>query len=284
MGSFKMKKNILSLLSLIIVILLMPVLFAQPAEKIPNTVALDDVLASFVDDDGMVDYRGLLQNREKLLDYYTSLASVNGAEYGTWSPKKKLVLWINAYNAHVLSIICDHYPIMGSGVRSFIYPKNSIQQIPGVWDSIPVIIMDTAMSLDEIEHETIRVMFDEPRIHFALVCAAGGCPPLRNEAYTEERLDAQLDDQVTIFLHNPEKFHIDQEEGVVYLSKIFKWYGQDFVPRYVTDGRFSGHSEKERAVLNFIAPYLDEGERRYLATESFTIEYLDYDWSLNEKR
>ena len=117
----------------------------------------------------------------------------------------------------------------------------------------------------------------------ALVCAAMGCPPLRNEPFIGVKLDTQLDDQTRRFLNNPEKFRIDRKDDIVYLSSIFKWYLNDYIRTYGTDKKFDGHRDAERAVLNFISTYVDEDQKHYLSTADYKIKYLDYDWSLNEQ-
>jgi hypothetical protein len=241
------------------------------------------VLSAFVDTRGMVDYRGIIADRERLDSFAGSLANLSKASYAGWSDQAKIAFLINAYNGLTLIAIIDHYPIDPSGISGIVYPDNSIRQIPGVWDTLTFTIMGEPWTLDRIEHETLRVDFDEPRIHLALVCAAMGCPTLRNEPYTGDQLDSQLDDQADSFLSDPKKFNIDRERGVVSLSSIFKWFGDDFIPSFGTDDRFTDHSRSERAVLNYISTYLDEADRNYLESEDFKIEYLPYDWSLNEK-
>ncbi|MCI0419208.1 MAG: DUF547 domain-containing protein, partial [Acidobacteria bacterium] len=122
-----------------------------------------------------------------------------------------------------------------------------------------------------------------PRIHMALVCAAMGCPPLRYEPFLGDQLDEQLNDQTRRFLSDPTKFRMDRSKGKVYLSSIFKWFPSDFIKTYGTDQKFAGHDPAERAVLNFISRYLDASDREYLATAKYNVEYLGYDWSLNEQ-
>jgi len=143
--------------------------------------------------------------------------------------------------------------------------------------------MGRPMTLDGIEHGVLRKDYHEPRIHMALVCAAMGCPPLRNEPYTGERLFAQLDDQARRFLSNPAKFRIARDAGRVYLSSIFKWFGDDFVSNYGVENAYGDHSAKERATLHFIAGYLKKSDADYLADGNYKVKYLDYDWSLNEQ-
>jgi hypothetical protein len=242
------------------------------------------VLEAYVDDRGMVNYDELKADREKLDAFATTIATLDPKVYDQWTENQKVAFWINAYNALTLQAIINHYPIKPSFFASIRFPKNSIRQIPGVWDELQFAAMGRKMTLDEIEHETLRKNFNEPRIHMALVCAAMGCPPLRNEPFAGDRLDAQLDDQTRRFLENPQKFRIDPVNGRVYLSPIFKWFGKDFIKTYGTGEKFSGKSETERAVLKFISGHIDESVAKYLATGEYDLEYLDYDWSLNEQK
>jgi hypothetical protein len=245
---------------------------------------LGAVLQEFVKQEGMVSYRGLKANPQRLQDFLQELAQVHPEDYQGWPASQQIAFWINAYNALTLKAIIDHYPIKASWFRSLKFPKNSIRQIPGVWTKLRFPVMGRQMTLDDIEHATLRQQFNEPRIHAALVCAAMGCPPLRNEPYLGEKLDQQLNDQTRRFLANPQKFRIDRDQGKVYLSPIFKWFGQDFVKTYGTTAKFSSFSPKERAVLNFIQAYLSKEDRDYLLTGKYSISYLKYDWSLNEQK
>jgi hypothetical protein len=248
---------------------------------------LDDdfaaVLKTYVNQQGMVNYRGLKSNRGKLVSFAAAIDALSPDVYRKWSEKEKIAFWINAYNALTLKAIIDHYPIKAGFFKALAYPRNSIRQIPGVWDKLRFSVMGREMTLDEIEHATLRKEFNEPRIHLALVCAAMGCPPLRNEPYAGEKLDQQLDDQARHFLANPRKFAINPSQGKVYLSPIFKWFGGDFVKTYGTDKEFAGFSPAERAVLNFIVKYVNERDREFLLRGAYSISYLDYDWSLNEQ-
>lgn len=122
------------------------------------------------------------------------------------------------------------------------------------------------MDLNTVEHKILRVDYTEPRIHFALVCAAKGCPPLRNEAYVGARLEEQLADQAKQFLAESAKNRIAATERAVYLSPIFKWYGGDF-------------EKKSGSVFAALKPYWPA--KPPAGYESFRIRYTDYDWSLN---
>lgn len=241
------------------------------------------VLSAHVDDEGLVDYAGLSENRGNLDAFAITLAKLDGKSYERWSEGEKVAFWINVYNGLTLQLIVDRYPIESSIIRSVIFPKNSIMQIPGAWKKVTFEVMGEHMTLDSIEHEILRARFDEPRIHMALVCAALSCPILRNEPYVAQRLDEQLNDQARMFLENEKKFRIDRDGGVVRLSKIFDWFAEDFVDRYGTGDPPGKRSEKTQAVLNFIGGYVGPADAEYLATGDFKVKHLKYDWTLNEK-
>ena len=231
----------------------------------------ENVLAKYVNNQGLVDYEALQANRGELDAFNTAFAAVTPETYASWSEPEQLAFLINAYNAFTLQSIIDQNPL-----------KKSIKDIPGVWKRRKFNLAGQAETLDNIEHDTIRVDFNEPRIHVALVCAAMSCPPLRNEPYQAENLDQQLDEQVRQFIASPHGFQIKRNEGKVYLSSIFKWYGQDWQPDYAIEGKFAG-SAKERAVLNFLSNYLNQNDREYLEKGNYKVSYLNYDWSLNKQ-
>ena len=240
------------------------------------------VLQEFVSPKGLVNYGNLEVNPKKLDDFLHALAQVHPEDFTKWPVPQQIAFWINAYNSLTLKAVIDHYPIKASFWRSLKFPRNSIRQIPGVWTDLQFPVMGRRMTLDEIEHDILRRKFNEPRIHMALVCAAMGCPALRPEPYVGEKLNDQLNDQARRFLANPKKFKIDRQEGQVYLSPIFKWFGEDFVRTYGTTAGFSRFPPQERAVLNFIQNYLSKADQDYLFKGDYAISYLGYDWSLNE--
>ena len=229
------------------------------------------VLTTYVDDRGMIDYQGLQANRQQLDTFNAALGKVDPSTYEAWSESEQIAFLINAYNSFTLESIIDQDPL-----------KKSIRDIPGVWRGRKFSIAGHSKTLDNIEHQTLRVDFNEPRIHSALVCAAISCPVLRQEPYTGEKLDAQLDEQTRRFLASPHGLRIDRQENRVYISSIFKWFGKDWKPTYGVEGKFTGNAN-ERAVLNFISQYLNEEDREYLAQGNYRLRYLDYDWSLNKQ-
>jgi hypothetical protein len=218
----------------------------------------DGLLAELVDGDGSVDYEGLNVRSAELDGYLERLAA---APFDSLGRDGKLALLINAYNAFTLKLILDHWPL------------DSIRDIPEGerWKARRWQLAGETLSLDELEHERIRPQFREPRIHFALVCAAVSCPPLRAEAYTAERLEKQLDDQA-LRTHAGERWY-RYEPGArkVQLTPLYEWYRGDF-------------EQAASSVLEFAARY-DAGLAEALrAGKPPTEAFLEYDWALNSRR
>ncbi|MEO8269925.1 MAG: DUF547 domain-containing protein [Aureliella sp.] len=137
--------------------------------------------------------------------------------------------------------------------------------------NLKLIVGGKRVSLDEMEHQVLRKM-GEPRIHFAIVCASIGCPRLLNEAYVPERIDEQLTFNTKRFFADSNKFRYDAARGTFYLSPILDWFGDDF-----------GNSQT--ALLQKISAWLPEaGSQQAAATGKGTIDFLDYDWGLNDQK
>ena len=229
------------------------------------------VLQTYVDDRGLVNYAGLQANREGLDRFNRSLGEVSADTYASWSDREKIAFLSNAYNAFTLQSIIDREPLV-----------DSIRDIRGVWNRRKFNLAGEEKTLDNIEHDILRKDFNEPRIHVALVCAAISCPPLRNEPYLPEKLDAQLNDQTAKFANSGLGFKLDRQDNKVYLSSIFKWYGKDFIETYSTDEEFNGNKQ-QRAVLNYFSSQLAPQDVQFLRENNYKVEYLDYDWSLNKQ-
>ena len=261
-------------------------LYAQePKRAAPSPfdyTAYARLLETFVDEGGMVNYKAMKDDRADLDSVLSAVRVLRGDAFDKWGKNDKIAFYCNAYNALTLKAILDHYPIKASGLSALRHPKNSIRQIDGVWDELRFLVMGEPRTLDEIEHEILRKEFREPRIHMALVCAAMGCPRLRDEPYLGARLDEQLDDQARRYLATPSGLRLDRAEGTVHLSKILAWFAEDFVAAYATD-TIPGHNEEKRAVLNFVARHTAPSVGVFLRSEKRTIRYIDYDWSLNEQ-
>lgn len=215
----------------------------------------NDVLSKRVQFKGhqsLVDYKGLKSKPKALNEYLKSLSSVSKSEYNQFSSKQKLSFLINAYNAFTLKLIIDHYPVKS------IKDIGSIFSSP--WKKEFFKLFGKEMNLDTIEHGMIRKDFKEPRIHFAVNCASIGCPSLAKSAFVAENLNSQLEAAAMNFLKNKDKNYA--LKNTLKLSKIFDWYGGDF--------------ENLGGVEVYIKSKLG-------LKGKYKIDYLDYDWNLNEQ-
>jgi len=210
------------------------------------------------------DYAGLRDHPEDLEVY---LEEVRKASLASLGRDELLALLINAYNAYTIqSVLETMTPGKPDGVAS-------IRDIPDVFDRRTHRVGGFSLSLNNIEHNLIRPLFKDPRIHFAVNCASIGCPPLPEEAFTGERIEAQLESAARRTLSSPD--YVRVEEGHLRVTKLLDWYGPDFV----TPG-FQG-SETTRP--RFIRKYASAEVRNWLDTAGPDppLSFLDYDWSLN---
>ena len=162
------------------------------AQELDHTHALFDGVMKVHVVDGHVDYKALHADTKELDRYLAGLAAVPQEEFKTWSEPQRLAFLVNLYNAATLRLILDHYPV--KSIRDI----GTI--IKGPWDRPAVNLFGKTISLNNLEHDILRKEYDEPRLHMVLVCAAKGCPPLRDEAYRPDRLKEQLDGQSRRYL------------------------------------------------------------------------------------
>jgi len=237
---------------------------------------LDEILDTYVRD-GLVYYRALKAERTGLDAYVASLADVR---LDTASPKEQAAFWLNAYNAVVLRTVIDHYPITG---QSRDYPPGSVRQIPGAFERLAHRLAGRTLTLDEIEQGVLPA-FHDPRLYFALGRGAVGSGRLRSEAYSPERLEQQLAEDAAECTARLPCVQVDAGRDVMRVSAIFSWRRAEFVDAYA-DRASTGFKERspiERAVLAFIDPRVLVGERAFLTKNTFRLEYLPFDWSLND--
>lgn len=240
--------------------------FVPPAPRLsrPRTTATvdhagyDQLLKKYVDARGLVNYRAWQKDQQGLNQYLDQL-SRNPPAAG-WSRPEQLAYWINAYNAYTIRLILDHYP-----VRSIkdIGPKLQLPRLTTPWAAEFFRIGGEQMSLDHIEHGILRKQYDDPRIHFALVCAARSCPRLRREAYTAAKLNQQLDAQGQDFLNDQGKNRVGTTSAQ--LSRYFEWYRGDWTRNGQSVGSW---------VNRYSTTKLQDNAR---------ISYLEYNWQLNEQ-
>lgn len=232
----------------------------SPDDETFDASVLDDLLQKHVDSDGWVDYAGLWEDREKLDAFLRAVAE---ASFDRLGRDERLAFLVNAYNACTLRLILDHWD--GGKLQS-------IMDIPSDqrWDAVRWKVGGFTWSLNQMEHEQIRPKFREPRVHFALVCAAVGCPRLRNEAYRGHDIEKQLEDQATRTHQSKRWIAHDGGSAVVHLTMLYQWYGGDF-------------EQVAGSVLAYVARYRAD-VKKALETGTPHIEWIPYDWKLNGRK
>ncbi len=232
--------------------------FAGASSSAPTHADLDALLQRYVTEDG-VRYAAWKENAGDIaaLDaYLTRMSDVRVSALK--SEAARLAFWINLYNAVTLDLVLEGYPV------------KSIKDLGGLlsspWEKDRITVEGEELTLNEIENEIIRKRFAEPRIHFALNCAAVSCPPLRIGAFTPEALDEQLEERTRTFLED-DRSNFVEDDGRLRLSKIFDWYREDF-------------DAAAGSVPAYVQPYLPGFPDR--APDDVRWKATDYDWALNE--
>ncbi|MBF9254505.1 DUF547 domain-containing protein [Pontibacter sp. 172403-2] len=199
--------------------------------------------------EGRVNYKALLQHKKQLQQLVREISSynLNGA---TASEQK--AFYLNAYNVLVLQQVLQHYPV------------KSVKDIPGFFDKIKFKVAGQQLTLNELESKKLREPFHDARLHFALVCAAMSCPPLRNEAYTPAAVERQLEDQARHTLQHGRFIRVQPDAKRVLVSEIFKWYRPDFLAQ-------------ASSVPDYINLY-----RQVPVPVTYTLDYYPYNWQLND--
>ena len=221
---------------------------------------LDEALSRFVDDRGMVAYVSLQRNRAALDRYVGQLASASPRSHPELFPTKdhELAYWLNAYNALMLRAVIDHYPVES---------VTDIMIAHGVFKRLHFPVGGTNMTLDDVEKGIVLEQFDAARAHFGLTCASMGCPRLQRRAWRAENLQTRLDEAGRAFLNSPYGVELDAKRNVVRLTSYFKWYSDDFGSDHVAFVRRYLNAERQQVLDSIHEP---------------TIEYIEYDWRLND--
>jgi Protein of unknown function, DUF547 len=218
----------------------------------------DSLLRQYVNTEGYVNYKGFISDSAKF-NSYLELLSRNHPNEKNWNKNERLAYWINAYNAFTIKLICNYYP-----VESIKDIKKGVPFVSDTWTIDFIKIEGKTYNLNDIEHGIIRPKFNDPRIHFAVNCASKGCPPLLNETYLADKLDAQLDSQAKSFINDGFRNKILSAQKAD-LSKIFTWFSGDF-----------------KKVSPSVVAFINKFSNTKL-NENANLDYQEYDWSLNEQ-
>lgn len=217
-----------------------------------------------------VDYTGFAADRKALQQVLEQWSALTPARFAAFSREQQMAFLINAYNGFTVELILTQYPNLKS-----IKELGSLLQSP--WKKKFFRLLGEQRHLDWIEHEQLRPLYKDWRIHAAVNCASIGCPALRPQAFTAPELDAQLDDGMLRFMSDSTRNRY--ADGRAYISEIFKWFQEDFQKGH----RGVGSIDK------LLALYADQlantpADRAALRAGPVRVRYLDYDWSLNDVR
>jgi hypothetical protein len=221
-----------------------------------------------------VSYAGLARDRAQLKAVLDDWQQVTKAEFDGWSKPRQQAFLVNAYNAFTLEKVLGRYPRLQS-IRDF----GTVFGNP--WKDRFFTLFGQPSSLDQVEHEILRKegVYDDPRVHVAVVCASIGCPMLRDEAFTAERLEAQLEDAMRRFLADHTRNRYNPRTGKLEVSRIFDWYGKDFAKGH------KGYTSVKATLARYAELLADQPEdRAVVRAGKADVAFLDYDWALNDAR
>ena len=207
------------------------------------------------------------EGHRQLKDYIRQL---EGVRLATLDRGEQFAFWANLYNAKTIDIVLDHYPVTSirnititGGVFNFL--KKSVGA-GGPWKAKVVTVGGQRLSLDNIEHDIMRRVFRDPRVHYAVNCASIGCPNLQAQAFTGARLNAMLDKGARDFINDTRGMQIVGDR--VQVSSIYKWFVSDF-------------GGSDQGVLSHIRKYAMPKLQKKLAGVTSISDYA-YDWRLND--
>ncbi len=228
----------------------------------------DHLLKNYVHD-GLVDYQALAQNRSELDDYLKQLESYSLESFADFSREDRIAFWINLYNASVIRIVLDGFPVI------------RLDQIPAVYEIRTIRAVGEYFSLSDLLNEVLRKGFRDERILTALVSGRKDSPRLLGEAFDGKRIEEQLDRAAYQFVSDNAQNQIKPGSKKIYLSPLFKKFGSDFLLNYSSNND-SRYSQVESAVIGFILHHLKDPEKRiFLDSARYKIEYLPEDPRLN---
>ena len=219
-----------------------------------------------------VSYAGFMKDRAALKAVLADDQKVTRAEFDGWTRPQQEAFLINMYNGETIEKILTRYPDIKS-IRDF----GTVFGNP--WKDKFFTLFGEPAYLDKLEHEMLRKegVYDEPRVHVAVVCASIGCPMLRNEAFIPDKLESQLEDAFRRFMSDRKRNRYDPASGKLEVSKIFDWYGKDFEKGY------KGFTSLKATFARYADALADKPEDRARVREQKAdVAFLDYDWGLND--
>jgi len=222
------------------------------------------VLDGYVDEEGLVDYAGLGGAGRADLDTFMQTLAIT--DPSGWSEPRQIAFWINAYNAATVYQVVERYPL--DSVRDV----GALFGLLGGFFKQPYRIANDDRTVDNIEHDILRPTFNDPRIHWTLVCASFGCPRLLRRPYLADDLEPLLDEVSFEFIANPRALQIDDANTTLHLSSYFDWYGDDF-------------AGEAGDIIDYILMYAAADKAAWIRSnrDAMRVRFMDYDWTLNDQ-
>lgn len=208
-------------------------------------------LQRYVNKEGKVSYAAIQRDADQLDALLYSIAEFDAAHA---SSADQYAFYLNAYNVLVIGDIVHNYPL------------KSVQEMPGFFNKTLHQVGHQSLTLDQIEHDKLRRIYDDPRLHFALVCGTQSCPRLNRTAYVGAQLFVQLNNQTKFALADPAYVKVNPDAKRVQLPEIFKWYEADFSASGKTGVLYVNQFRKEKSVPTW-----------------FAVDYYPYNWDLNDQ-
>jgi hypothetical protein len=223
----------------------------------------------------LVDYNGISQD----VEFGAYLNILEHTDVTSLAHAEELAFWINAYNALCINLVVQHERIHRDSPLTSI--NNLSEKGKPVWDKIAGVVGGQEVSLNHVEHERLRKVWDEPAIHGCIVCASASCPNLRDEAFVASQLKEQMSDQMKDWMNNDTKgLKLYQVRGVfgfggggnrLQASRIFLWFSEDF----------GGLEAVNKWIPQFVA---DDGMKQSIIEGSPAVRFFDYSWKINRAR
>ena len=222
------------------------------------------VLAGYIDEEGLVDYSSLAD--EGCEDLKAFVRAIGSTDPSGFDEAEQIAFWINAYNAIVIYQVVQRYPM--DSVREVGF----LLGLVGGFFKQEYRVANRERTLDNIEHDILRPSYNDPRIHWTLVCAAFGCPRLLRRPYVAADLDPMLTELAFEFMANPRALHIDDENHILWVSSYFDWYGDDF-------------EAEAGSIIDYILDHAPENKAAWIREhrDTMRVRFIDYDWALNDQ-
>ena len=210
---------------------------------------------------GKVDY--LTWKKEDISAFKKYIEDLSDVYLDKMTDDEQKAFWINAYNAVTIYGVLNNI-----SENTFLAKVFSVLMVRGFFDTIEYKIAGESLTLDKIENEKLRTGFNDPRVHFAIVCASKSCPKIQAEVFMAGNLDARLDESAKMFIQDTIRNRLDKEKNILYSSQIFKWFSEDFI-------------DEAGSIALYLKKYLSEKDAEYLSNHKIEIKYLYYDWLVN---